>query len=505
MPLKKGSISLNVPNNLDCIPIVQDCIAGVSRMMGFKEDEINKIQIGVEEAVTNVITHAFDPGEEASYEVVCQSVPLGLKIIVRDKGLPFDPKQIPEYKPDAMREKMSDAGLGVYLMKQCLDEVSFHNLGPDGMETHLVKYLAHKGVEEYLEEHEIAQAKQAHKEAPEKREVSYNVRRMKLDEAVEVSRCAYFAYGYSYANDHIYYPDRVRALNSHEDIVSFVAVEENGEIMGHAALEFNQEDRRTAEIGIAFVKPKYRGLGCLNRLGQLRLDFAEKRDLVGLISQAVSTHPFSQKALHKYNFSECAVFLSRAPSLEFKDIKAGGAQRESLVAHFLYVHKPKMLTIYPPPQHTEMIEKILERTGVNYKRGSADSSQKLPNRHAEIKTVTDKFAAANIRVKVYGLNTITDVARNLKGLCVDRLETIYLHLPLSDPLTPMVCMEFEKMGFFFSGIMPGTVEGSLLILQYLNNQKLDYDKIATASDLGGELVDYIRSRDPSQGLISDSV
>ena len=498
--MKKHGISLNVPNDLNFLPVVQDCIAGVSRMMGFEDKAINKIQIGVEEAVTNVITHAFNPAEEASFEVICQPVPLGLKIIVRDKGLPFDPQRMPEFKPDEMEEGLSDSGLGLYLMKKCLDEVSFHNLGAEGMETHLVKYLKNRSIEDYLDEQELEQARLQHKEPPETHKVAYSIRRMELDEAVEVSRGAYYAYGYTYANENIYYPDRVRELNMHEDIISFVAAAENGEIIGHAALEFNQKDRSTAELGIAFVKPQYRGLGCLNQLCTHLLDFAKEKRLVGIVAQAVSSHPYSQKALRKYGFSECALTLSRAQALEFKDIKPSLGQRESLVIQFLYVHPLEKLPVYPPPQHKAIIEKILGKLGVNFESFDCDCSLNLPEQPAEVKVSADQFSTASISVNVFGKNILHEVQRSLKGLCLDRLETIYLYLPLNNPLIAVTCSDFEKMGFFFAGVIPGSTEGSQLLLQYLNNQKFDYSKLVTASDLGEELLEYVKLRDPNQSL-----
>jgi len=60
--------------------------------------------------------------------------------------------------------------------------------------------------------------------------------------------------------------------------------------------------------------------------------------------------------------------------------------------------------------------------------------------------------------------------------------------------------DFEKMGFFFSGIMPGSNGRDRLILQYLNNQRIDYEKIHINSDTGKKILEYIKKRDPSQAV-----
>jgi hypothetical protein len=76
---------------------------------------------------------------------------------------------------------------------------------------------------------------------------------------------------------------------------------------------------------------------------------------------------------------------------------------------------------------------------------------------------------------------------------------ISLYLKLSDPLTSYLTDEFEKMGFFFAGILPGALAGGdALILQYLNNVPIDYEKIQLDSDAGKHLLDYIMSVDPNR-------
>ena len=60
--------------------------------------------------------------------------------------------------------------------------------------------------------------------------------------------------------------------------------------------------------------------------------------------------------------------------------------------------------------------------------------------------------------------------------------------------------EFEKLGFFFAGVLPCARIGDTLILQYLNNVDLDYEKIAAYSDIAKELLGYIRAHDPNASL-----
>ena len=55
--------------------------------------------------------------------------------------------------------------------------------------------------------------------------------------------------------------------------------------------------------------------------------------------------------------------------------------------------------------------------------------------------------------------------------------------------------KFESLGFFFAGIIPGADRGDKLELQYLNNVKIDYEKIQVYSAFSKELLAYIQGCD----------
>lgn len=57
----------------------------------------------------------------------------------------------------------------------------------------------------------------------------------------------------------------------------------------------------------------------------------------------------------------------------------------------------------------------------------------------------------------------------------------------------------EALGYFFAGILPGGLADSdALILQYLNNIAVNYQKIQAVSEMGRELVAYVRQSNPQK-------
>jgi anti-sigma regulatory factor (Ser/Thr protein kinase) len=114
---------LTVPNNLSYLTAILAYAEGVAGIVGFRESETRLILLALEEAVANVIEHAFEPDEKASYQVIFEPLSSGLKIIVKDKGLPFAPGLVPGYTTPADIDDVG-AGLGSFLMKKSVDEYS---------------------------------------------------------------------------------------------------------------------------------------------------------------------------------------------------------------------------------------------------------------------------------------------------------------------------------------------------------------------------------------------
>lgn len=488
------SLRITVPNNLRYLPLILDSTAAFAEMLGFDDKQINEVTLGVEEAVVNVIDHAFAEGEQASFELIFQQVPLGMQVLIKDQGMPFDPHELARMaEMDSFRE--DTRGLGLHLMYRFMDEVSFVNLGKNGKETRLLKYLGR--VPEAMDS-PPPEAEQHPENIP-----AYQIRRMLPHEAVEVSKCAYMSYGYTYSNEHVYYPERLRQLNEEGKMVSLVAVSDSGEIIGHVALIFDDSDPLVPVSDDAFVKPQYRGSGCLNDLGRALIGWAVDNDILGSYALAVTSHPYSQKVASKWGYNDTAIFISIDTPFAFKAIKEEAGQRESESLLFVYFRPPQDVKIYAPCHHAGMITQIYQHQGVQATILSPASDLQLPDQEPIIEVKYDPCIIAYIKVKQYGRNVTGEVSRILKGLCIQRTETIYLYLPLSSPYTCLLTHEFETLGFFFAGIIPGSEGRNLLILQYLNNQVIDYSQICINSAIGQKVLDYIKQHDPNQRVQSE--
>jgi serine/threonine-protein kinase RsbW len=109
-------------HNLDDI---RDFVGEAAQQVGFSEKEIYSIQLAADEASTNIIEHAYAGMKGGKLEVECTITEDELKIVMRDRGKSFDPSSVPEPNVNADLSKRKIGGLGMYLMRQLMDEVHY--------------------------------------------------------------------------------------------------------------------------------------------------------------------------------------------------------------------------------------------------------------------------------------------------------------------------------------------------------------------------------------------
>jgi len=106
---------------------------------GFGSKKMNQIQVASEEALVNVISYAY-PDKDGSIEIT-YNIKEGERLVIEivDWGAPFDPLSLPEPDIDAPIEDRKIGGLGIYMMRNIMDEVSYEREGDRNILT-LVKY-----------------------------------------------------------------------------------------------------------------------------------------------------------------------------------------------------------------------------------------------------------------------------------------------------------------------------------------------------------------------------
>jgi serine/threonine-protein kinase RsbW len=493
---------IRIPNDPAFGPAAARYVAEVARFIGFSETDLQSVERGVSGAITALIRYSFEPGEDADLIISCEHIAEGLKVTLNDRGLPFGAAEMSMEGRMCAVENGSELCSRILALKGDFDEVSLHNLGPEGKETVLIKHTNRKSIVEHEPACDLRpfEAPAPHF-APSSSETRWTVRRIMPAEAPEVSKLVYRSYGYTY-HDYAYFPEKIVALNESQKIHSVVAIADGKEIAGHCVLQFHEDNPRIAEMAQAVVKPEYRSRGCLRAMTEYLVRLAYEKGLHGLFTRSVTEHLFSQKTAHRFGFKDCALLLGIIPrGTQFKSLVHHLAQRGSLLVQFRSLLKAPHATCFAPSGHREMIAKLYVNLGIEAEIKEDFGSSTRVDRESALRVhASARMQFARIVIERSGTDIVNQVQTAMRALLIQRFEVIQLYLDLSDSSTARLTGALEDLGFFFAGILPeGFAHGDGLILQFLNNVPIDYDAIKVESKVARELLAYIRANDPNQG------
>ena len=493
---EKSVLNLTLPADFFYLPAVRSFVREIALTAGLLPGEADKMTLAVDEAVSNVIEHALLPEDKDVFDIVCKVSPFELEVVVKDKGYPFSPEKVEEFSVEEILKGKEPSGLGLFLMKHSVDDITFHNNGFGGKEVCLIKYIDHKHIEKYFKDPDVKpyEKPSGPVQGPAKK-ISYRVELLNTENAIEVSQCAYRTYVYNYVHELIYYPERIAEMNKSKKLISAVAInEDTGEIASHAALVVSR-GKNIVELGVAFTKPEFRHQGCFNRICKYLMSVAKKEEIKGIYATAVTIHPFSQKAILKNGFKECGILIGMAYATMFRDSLEHGRQRESTVLLFHDIKQLLDKPLYAPERHKEILKALYSNMGLPVKWREIKKPRKATfrRRHSVIETKIDSMMGrADIYVMEYGSDILKELRRILGDLVRAKAKVIYLCLDLCSPLTAILLDDIEKMDFMFAGVLPSGARQNL-ILQNLTDIRIDYDKICTSSDFASELLSYIKT------------
>jgi serine/threonine-protein kinase RsbW len=92
---------------------------------GLDDRSVYALQMAVDEACSNIIEHAYGGEGKGKIELELLTFDAGVKVVIKDWGQPFDPSAIAAPNLQAPIEERQEGGLGLFLIRQLMDEVHF--------------------------------------------------------------------------------------------------------------------------------------------------------------------------------------------------------------------------------------------------------------------------------------------------------------------------------------------------------------------------------------------
>jgi serine/threonine-protein kinase RsbW len=91
---------------------------------GFDGSHLNQIELAVEESIVNIIDYSF-PETTGEIGMDCEIRNNSICFIISDNGIPFNPLDKEDPDIEASIEDRQVGGLGIFLIKNMMDEVYY--------------------------------------------------------------------------------------------------------------------------------------------------------------------------------------------------------------------------------------------------------------------------------------------------------------------------------------------------------------------------------------------
>ena len=116
---------LHLTNDVMEVPRLTDFINDVCQSLGIEEVLTMQLTLAVEEAAVNGMNYAYEPGTVGTVDLDAEAGDGELKIIISDSGVAFDPTQKAEADITLTAEERPIGGLGIFLVRQIMDNVNY--------------------------------------------------------------------------------------------------------------------------------------------------------------------------------------------------------------------------------------------------------------------------------------------------------------------------------------------------------------------------------------------
>ena len=122
---QRGDIMVTFPSQNQYIHMITMVASNAAVIAGFDKTVAGKVAIATDEAVTNVIKHAYQgrPDKKITFKVEIHPDSLVIKVIHTGDALDKESIKLPVME-DYIKQRRK-GGLGLYIMNQFMDEVDY--------------------------------------------------------------------------------------------------------------------------------------------------------------------------------------------------------------------------------------------------------------------------------------------------------------------------------------------------------------------------------------------
>jgi len=136
LPKMSVHLKLDMPSHPRFLSVVRAAIDELSMAVGLPKKECDAVTLAVDEALANIIRHAYKNCYDQKVEFDCLVSEKQMEFTLLDQGEPPDPARICAQPMD----ELALSGRGTHLIKAIMDEVSYKQVS-EGNQLKLIKRL----------------------------------------------------------------------------------------------------------------------------------------------------------------------------------------------------------------------------------------------------------------------------------------------------------------------------------------------------------------------------
>ena len=479
-------VRLNLKSTVNVIGSVSDFTYKWSLNAGLSEADAVRLALALDELVTDIVLFAYrdEPGD---FDISFRRNLSTVEIVIHEQGEPFSLDRHP-YNQEAALNKGDFDGAGFELVRHLVDDFTYLNRGRAGKEFRLVKSITSAHIADIVLTSDLT----AYADTAPK--TDYVINLMTPRDAEDASRLIYRTYGHTYPKDDLYFPKKIEMALEQGDKYGVIVRTTEGEAVGYFAVLFSTNSK-IGEVGEAVVSARHRRRGIMTMMLNTLIEEAQRRGLYGLYGEAITTHSISQRVNANYDMKSTALMLSTFPRVHYKELVETYDQAISVVLDFLPLVREASPGRYLPQEYADLLMRLYDQLGIAIR--ALEPQQKPLPPHAETEVeINYIYRHAVITVEQHGKDLVESVQATIQSLKHDNIRTVYLDLPLDDPLTPQFVPVLKTCGFIFCGLMPlFHHERDYLRLQRLF-EPLNLDHVVLFSDLAKDLRTQIEKEIP---------
>jgi anti-sigma regulatory factor (Ser/Thr protein kinase)/GNAT superfamily N-acetyltransferase len=497
--MQSQSLKIEMQNNIKYLPAVLNSIKEFGKIRGLIKNKQMNLELAAEESIVRAVDYCNGFTDDPII-ISCSEIPRGVRLSVYDKGKP-DIIDFSELDNKNLSEEELFKNVDTMIMKGISDKVEFRNLGMDGREIVMEFYLDDVSILD--SEKDKPKVEKAVKKQHKWKMEDVKVFPMKDEDAIEVSRCVFDVYGYTYAKEDFYFPERLIRLQKCGEIFFAVAKLPDNSVAGTAAINRATVVPGLFEYQSLVVKKEFRGLGVAKKISDFLINHEKENspEMEGFFTESVTNHPYTQKILIKDGFGITGFFFGMIPGyVNFKGIESKSNKRISTVFNVLRIKQWERLTLHVPEKHKKILELI-------YSQFNA-----VPEIITEIvipdnikNSVVDTIFIENMQlgiiiIKSIGTNFENLIKQRIFKLKSDGVEVISIYIDMNSIHTPWAVSLLEDYGFVFTGLLPGNETFHPMLLQWFGGVGFDVTAIDILYDIGKKLLEHIKKHDKTLSI-----